>query len=73
MSPTPGDVVTKIEAIVAASLHGAIAMGINGERGVIETGKAADLVVLDGNPLEDIRNTTLIRFVVKDGILIRPN
>jgi len=39
--------------------------------GTIEPGKLADLVLLDGNPLEDIRNTQKIRAVVADGRLYR--
>jgi imidazolonepropionase-like amidohydrolase len=39
--------------------------------GSIEPGKLADLVLLDANPLEDIRNTQKIRAVVADGRLYR--
>jgi hypothetical protein len=37
--------------------------------GSLETGKLADLLVLDRNPLADIRNTTSIRYVMKNGEL----
>jgi imidazolonepropionase-like amidohydrolase len=39
--------------------------------GSIEVGKAADLVAVDGNPLDDIRALSRVRFVMKDGRIIR--
>ena len=57
-------------AIVAGTRNGAEAMGIGATRGTIAIGKAADLLVLDADPLVDIRNTTKLRFVVKDGRIV---
>lgn len=58
------------EALVAATRNGAKAMGVLDERGTLELGKAADLLVLEASPLDDIRNTAKIRLVIKDGQLV---
>jgi Tol biopolymer transport system component len=58
-----------MEALEAASLDGAHFLGLEQEIGSITVGKLADLVVLDSNPLEDIRRTTDIRYVMKVGRL----
>ena len=50
-----------------ATRNGAIALGELHERGTIEIGKRADFVVLEANPLADIRNARRISFVVLDG------
>jgi len=58
---------TPHEVLRAATLHGAEYLGLDRDLGSIETGKLADLVVLDANPLEDIRNSTAIRYVMVNG------
>jgi cytosine/adenosine deaminase-related metal-dependent hydrolase len=60
---------TPIEALEAASLDGAHFLGLEREIGSITKGKLADLVVLNSNPLADIRRTTDIRYVMKAGRL----
>ena len=60
---------TPMEALEAASLDGAHFLGLEGELGSITVGKLADLVILDTNPLEDIRRTIDIRYVMKAGRL----
>jgi len=52
-----------------ATMHGARYLGMQQDIGSIEVGKLADLVVLNTNPLDDIRNTADIRFVMKAGTL----
>jgi len=54
-------------ALRMATQMGADAIGRGKDVGSIEVGKMADLVVLDQNPLEDIRNTNTIRYVMKNG------
>lgn len=60
---------TPMETLRAATLHGAQAIGYAQDLGSLEAGKLADLVVLDKNPLDNIRNTTSIRYVMKNGEL----
>jgi imidazolonepropionase-like amidohydrolase len=60
---------TPHEALRAATLHGAEYLGLDRDLGSIEPGKLADLVVLEKNPLDDIRNSTSIRYVMVNGRL----
>jgi adenine deaminase len=61
------------DALRIATSMGAAAIGLDKDIGTIEQGKLADLVVLDRNPLENIRNTAAIRYVMKNGRLYNGN
>jgi imidazolonepropionase-like amidohydrolase len=63
---------TPIEAITAATRDAARALGLDGEIGTIEVGKAADLVVIDGDPAEDIRQIGNTEVVLMGGVLHDP-
>ena len=55
------------EALRAATINGAKGLGLDKDVGSLETGKLADLLVLDANPLADIKNTQSIRYVMVNG------
>jgi imidazolonepropionase-like amidohydrolase len=56
----------------AATINGAAALGIDDRLGSLEVGKLADLYVVRGNPLEDIKRARDIKLVVKDGTAYDP-
>jgi imidazolonepropionase-like amidohydrolase len=60
---------TPHETLRVATIFGAEALGLQKDLGSLERGKLADLLVLDRNPLTDIRNTLSIRYVMKNGEL----
>ena len=59
-------------ALCAATLTNATVLGQKDHLGSIVTGKQADLILLNANPLDDIRNTRQIELVVRSGIVCRP-
>jgi hypothetical protein len=60
---------TSWEALRAATANGAWTLGMDKEIGSIEVGKLADLVIIDGNPLEDLRRSEFVHATMIDGRL----
>ena len=56
-------------ALDIATRQGAYALGLDRDLGTVAVGKLADLLVLDGSPLDDVRNTARIRHVVQGGVV----
>jgi imidazolonepropionase-like amidohydrolase len=62
---------TPMQAIVAATSDAASCVGMGSEIGSVEPGKKADIILLDGNPLQDVtilERGDAVRYVMKDGI-----
>jgi imidazolonepropionase-like amidohydrolase len=59
-----------MEVIAAATRIGAELLGVEDRLGTVEEGKIADLIILDGNPLDDIKAIRLIRNVIQGGKMV---
>lgn len=64
---------TPLQAIRCATMNGASYLGMDREIGSLEQGKLADLIVLNANPLVDIRNSEKIKYVMANGRLYDAN
>jgi imidazolonepropionase-like amidohydrolase len=62
---------TPMEAIQAATIVPARVMGVQKELGTVEKGKRGDLILVDGNPLVDIRNLRKVEYVITNGTMYR--
>ena len=60
-----------LEALKAATVTGARALGVADDFGSIEVGKVADLLVLEANPLDNLANLQRVAYVIKDGRIVR--
>jgi imidazolonepropionase-like amidohydrolase len=63
---------TPMEAIQSATVVSARAMGLERETGTIEVGKRADLILVDGNPLENIHDLRKVSWVIVNGRMYNP-
>ena len=62
---------TPMQIIVASTKNAAIVSGIEDHVGTLEAGRIADVLVVAGNPLEDLESLTNIRMVIHNGTIIR--
>lgn len=60
---------TNLEALRCATINGAISLGMDEQIGSLKAGKLADLIILDKNPLEDIRNSEFVKYTMVNGRL----
>lgn len=59
---------TALQAIKIATLHGAVALNFDKSTGTIETGKNADLLIIDGDPSKNISDIRKVLYVFKNGV-----
>lgn len=64
---------TNMQALQAATINGATYIGAGNDIGSLKEGKLADLIVLDKNPLENIRHTETVRYTMVNGRLYDTN
>jgi imidazolonepropionase-like amidohydrolase len=62
---------TPAQALQAATVNAADLLGVSADVGTLEPGKRADLIAVDGNPLEDVTVLKQVSFVMKDGAVFK--
>ena len=60
-----------LKAIQSATIEAAKLGEVDKDLGSIEPGKLADIIAVDANPLEDIKTLQQVRFVMKDGVIVK--
>ncbi|NER15524.1 amidohydrolase family protein [Leptobacterium flavescens] len=61
------------DALRVATIIGAEAIGLDGDLGSLEAGKLADILIMEKNPLDNIRNTNTLTHVIKEGVIYDAN
>jgi imidazolonepropionase-like amidohydrolase len=62
---------TPMQIIVAATNNGAHVCGLDDDIGTLEAGKIADILVVAGNPLDNMQVLTDVQMVIHNGVVIR--
>lgn len=62
---------TEMESLMAGTINAATAAGVEDEVGTLEPGKAADIVAMSGNPLDDIAAVLELSFIMRDGVVFK--
>lgn len=62
---------TPVQALQAATVGAADLLGVKNDSGTLEAGKLADVVVLPGNPVDDIKATEHPKFVMRGGKVVK--
>ena len=62
---------TPLQAIQAATVNAADLLGWSDKTGVVAGGKWADLIAVDGDPLQDVTTLERVRFVMKGGEVVK--
>jgi imidazolonepropionase-like amidohydrolase len=62
---------TPMQIIVAATANAACVCNLNAEIGTLESGKAADILIVNGDPLNDLQTLARPLLVLRDGVVIR--
>ena len=60
---------TPLEALRCATLNGATSLGMDRDIGSLQAGKLADIIVIEGNPLQDIRQSEKVTWTMVNGRL----
>ena len=61
------------DALRIATIKGCEALGLDKDLGTLEVGKIADILIMNNNPLENLRNTNTLTHVVKNGVVYDAN
>ena len=57
-----------VAILKAATINGATALGLGDKLGSVEAGKLADIIIVKGNPLKDIKTARNVQIVIKEGV-----
>jgi imidazolonepropionase-like amidohydrolase len=60
-----------IDVLRAATLNSADLLGLGDRLGALDVGKLADIIAVDGDPTKDVKDLQHVRFVMKNGQVIR--